>query len=397
MNRSWLEPAFDSGFAVIRALVLAGVLIGDVLLLQPAPTAGDLVVAGIGVALCLVAGRWVFGALLAQSGLLVVADALGASTVSSLKVLAAVTLFELALRRSGRPLALGAAALALAVAANRVEDLPAELLPVLYKMGIVAGLPLLLGSYVRVTRDAARRAHEDARQQELRTEEQLSAARAAERAAIARELHDLVAHHVSSMVLRVGVARHVVDAAGTADPRITQVLDDLHSSGSAALADLRGLVTVLRAPHDARDDTGPLVTPGALRASLETVVERSVQTGLGVTACLDPGLARLDAVRGQAVLRLVQESLANAARHGGPGTHAELVVQLDEYSVRVTVEDDGAGRAGPTVPGASGHGLIGMRERVHVLGGRLDAAPAGLGWRVTAQLPLPVPQMETQQ
>ncbi|MFJ5812034.1 hypothetical protein [Streptomyces sp. NPDC093093] len=83
------------------------------------------------------------------------AHALGASTVASLKVLAAVTLFELAVQQSGRRLAAAVTALALVVAANRFEDLPGELLPVLYKMGIVAGLPLLLGAYVRVTRDAA--------------------------------------------------------------------------------------------------------------------------------------------------------------------------------------------------------------------------------------------------
>ncbi|MEU2244633.1 histidine kinase [Streptomyces sp. NPDC018338] len=394
MNRSWIELAFDRRFAVTRVLALAGALIGDFLLLQRPSGAQDWGLAAAGLVLCLAAGKWAFGALLAQSGLLVVAHALGASTVPSLKVLAAVTLFELAVRQSGRRLAAGTTALAIAVAVNRLEDLPGELLPVLYKMGVVAGLPLLLGAYVRVTRDAAVHARQYAEQQQLRAEQQLLAARAAERTTIARELHDLVAHHVSSMVLRVGVARHVVAATSTTDPRITEVLDDLHSSAGAALTDLRRLVAVLRAPDGTGSDTGSLVTPGALPAALESVVHHSRQSGLAVTASVDPRVARLDAVRGLAVLRLAQEGLANAAKHGGPGAHAELAVRVVDNAVHVTIHDDGAGRTRPPAPGPSGHGLIGMRERVDLLGGRLDAGPAARGWRLTAELPTFATDME---
>ncbi|MER5710478.1 histidine kinase [Streptomyces sp. NPDC002122] len=394
MNRSWIELAFDRRFAVTRVFALAGVLIGDFLLLQRPSGAQEWGLAAAGLVLCLAAGRWAFGALLAQSGLLVVAHALGASTVPSLKVLAAVTLFELAVRQSGRRLVAGTTALALAVAVNRLEDLPGELLPVLYKMGVVAGLPLLLGAYVRVTRDAAVHARQYAEQQELRAEQQLLAARAAERTTIARELHDLVAHHVSSMVLRVGVARHVVAATSTTDPRITEVLDDLHSSAGAALTDLRRLVAVLRAPDGTASDTGSLVSPGALSAALESVVQHSRQSGLAVTASVDPRVARLDAVRGLAVLRLAQEGLANAAKHGGPGAHAELAVRVADNAVHVTIHDDGVGSTRPPAPGPSGHGLIGMRERVDLLGGRLDVGPAARGWRLTAELPTFAPDME---
>ncbi|MFF1522081.1 sensor histidine kinase [Streptomyces sp. NPDC058284] len=396
VNRSWIELAFDSRFAVIRVLALAGLLIGDFLLLQRPSGAQDWGFAAAGLVLCLAAGKWAFGALLAQSVLLVVAHTLGSSTASSLKVLAAVTLFELAVRQPGRRLAAGTTALALAVAVNRLEDLPGELLPVLYKMGIVAGLPLLLGAYVRVTRDAAVHARQQAEQQELRAEQQLLAARAAQRTAIARELHDLVAHHVSSMVLRVGVARHVITATSTTDPRITEVLDDMHSSAGAALADLRRLVAVLRAPDHTGPDTGSLVSPGALAAALESVVEHSRQTGLAVTASVDPRVARLDAVRGLAVLRLAQEGLANAAKHGGPGAHAELAVRVADDAVHLTIHDDGAGRTGPPAMAPTGHGLTGMRERVSLLGGRLHAGPAAQGWRLTAELPAFTPDMEPQ-
>ncbi|MEU9714911.1 histidine kinase [Streptomyces sp. NPDC047976] len=393
MNRSWIELAFDRRFASIRILALAGVLVGYFLLLRQPSGTRDWGFAAAGFVLCLVAGKWVFGALLAQSVLLTAAHALGASTASSLKVLAAVTLFELAVQRSGRLLAAGAAALALTVAVHRFDELPGGSLPVLYKMAMVAGVPLLLGSYVRVTREAALHAQEYARQQELRAEQQLLAARTAERTAIARELHDLVAHHVSSMVLRVGVARHVTAGTGTTDPRITDVLDDLHASAGAALADLRRLVAVLRAPGRTGPETGSLVTPGALPAALESVVEHVRQTGLTVTPSVDPRVAELDAVRGLAVLRLAQEGLANAARHGGPGAHAELTVRVAEEAVHVTIRDDGAGRA-RTQTYPSGHGLIGMRERVDLLGGRLDAGPAAGGWRLAAELPLSATDME---
>ncbi|MFD9407209.1 sensor histidine kinase [Streptomyces sp. NPDC059989] len=396
MNRSWIELAFDRRFAGIRILALAGVLVGYFLLLQQPSGARDWGVAAAGVVLCLVAGKWVFGALLAQSVLLMAAHALGASTASSVKVLAAVTLFELAVQRSGRLLAAGATALALTIAVHRFEELPGGFLPVLYKMGIVAGVPLLLGSYVRVTRDAALHAREHAQQQELRAEQRLLAGRTAERTAIARELHDLVAHHVSSMVLRVGVARHVTAATGTNDPRITDVLDDLHSSAGAALTDLRRLVAVLRAPDQTGPETDCLVTPGALPAALESVVEHVRQAGLTVTPSVDPRVAGLDAVRGLAVLRLAQEGLANAAKHGGPGAHAELTVRVADDAVHVTIQDDGAGRARTEEPYPSGHGLIGMRERVDLLGGRLDAGPTAEGWRLTAELPALASDMEPQ-
>ncbi|MFE2251101.1 sensor histidine kinase [Streptomyces lavendulae] len=396
MNRPWIEFVFDKRFAGIRILVLAGVLVGYFLLLQRPSGARDWGLAAVGLVVCLAAGRWVFGALLAQSVLLVAAHALGASTVAPLKVLAAVTLFELAVRQSGRRVAAGATALALAVAVNRFEDLPGEALPVLYKMGIVAGLPLLLGAYVRVTREAALHAREYAAQQEVRAQQQLLAARAAERTTIARELHDLVAHHVSSMVLRVGVARHVTAATGTSDPRITDVLDDLHASAGSALTDLRRLVTVLRTQDRTGPDSSCLVAPGALPTALESVVEHSRQTGLTVTSRVDPRLARLDAVRGLAVLRLAQEGLANAAKHGGPGAHAELVVRVADDTVHVQIHDDGGGRPRPPAPGPSGHGLIGMRERVDLLGGRMDAGPAAQGWLLTAELPAFASSMEPQ-
>ncbi|QIB49429.1 two-component sensor histidine kinase [Streptomyces aureoverticillatus] len=398
-----MEPVFDEKYAAVRVWVIAGALLGDLLLVQRPSGAADWGFAAAGLVLCAAGTRWLFGAALALPVLVVAAHASGADPVAALKVLAALTLFELSVRTPGRRPVVAAGALACAVLANRITDLPAELPSVLYKMGVVAGVPLLFGAYVRGVREAARRAHERVTLEEARAEQRLLAARAAERAAVARELHDLVAHHVSSMVLRVGVARHVLPGAGTgagadagtgtdgaADPRMTAVLDDLHASGSAALADLRRLVAVLRDPDSVDPDASPLLSPGALATALASVVEQSARSGLTVGAEVDEReLERIDTARGLAVLRLVQEGLANAARHAGAGAHAELSVRVaGDGAVRVTVDDDGAGRPPrDPVPGPSGHGLIGMRERVQLLGGRLEAGPAGRGWHLGAELP----------
>ncbi|MEV5603472.1 histidine kinase [Streptomyces sp. NPDC052299] len=382
---------FDQRFAAVRAGVLAGLLVGDLLLLHQPSGPKDLGLAAAGLALCAVAIREALSALLTLSCLLVAAHALGSDIVPALKVLTAVILFELAARERGRRPLTGALALALAVAANRLADLPVELPSVLYKMGIVAGLPLLMGSYVRVTRDAARTARAHAEQEKARAGQRLTAARAAERTAIARELHDLVAHHVSSMVLRVGIARHVIP--DTADERVTEVFDDLHSSGSEALADLRRLVAFLRDP-DTIAAAGPataLITPGSLPAALDVVLESNRRAGLGVTAVIDPALARLDAVRSLAVLRLAQEGLANTAKHAGSGTRADLTIRVtDDGAVRLTLQDDGAARPAHPAPGPSGHGLIGLRERVDLCGGHFEAGPTSCGWRLTAELPAPL-------
>lgn len=236
------------------------------------------------------------------------------------------------------------------------------------------GLPLLLGLVVRTSRELGEQA-------ERRAASESRAARADERTAIARELHDVVAHHVASMVLRVGVARHVLPDP---DPRVAEVLDDVHRTGTAALADLRSLVAVLR-------DDGALpraaVDPGSLPDALGAAVDTARRAGLTVEADIDEAVGTIDAVRGLAVLRLTQEALTNVAKHAGPAAHARLRVAVEEANVIWEVADDG-GKAPAQAPPGGGHGLTGMRERVGVLGGELTAGPDGRGWRVSTVLPL---------
>ena len=248
---------------------------------------------------------------------------------------------------------------------------------VLLNLAVRIGMPVLLGTVIRTSRELAVQA-------ERRNAADHRAARADERGAIARELHDVVAHHVASMVLRIGVARHVLPGL---DPKVAEVFDDVHATGTTALADLRRLVAVLRDPDGVRPDAAlTAIEPSALPAALDGAVQNARRAGLVVEAEIDPEVGALDAVRGLAVLRLTQEALTNVAKHAGSAARARLVVAVRDGDVHWEVADDGGGVALSRMPGG-GHGLIGMRERVSVLGGALSAGPDGKGWRVGTVLP----------
>ena len=264
---------------------------------------------------------------------------------------------------------------------------PGEILQAVAGLGINLGFPILVGTVVRTTRELARQAEQRAAEEQRRRESEHRAARAGERSAIARELHDVVAHHVASIVLRIGVARHVLPGL---DPKVADVFDDVHRTGTAALADLRQLVAVLRDPGGVRGDAAlTAIEPSALPAALDGAVETARLAGVIVQAEIDPAIGTLDAVRGLAVLRLTQEALTNVAKHAGPSATARLQVSVCGTDVDWRVADDGGGSpAGrPETPPGGGHGLIGMRERVEVLGGVLTAGPCGTGWRVATVLP----------
>lgn len=281
-------------------------------------------------------------------------------------------LFELGMRRSGPKVWLG---LLVGIAGCMLSDLSEALtepITVFYAAAILFA-PLLLGVQLRTTRELARQAGQ-------RAVEEVSRVRAEERTTIARELHDLVAHHVASIVLRVAVARNVLPVE---DERLRRVLDDVHATGSSALADLRRLVTVLRDPGAAAEQS--FVDPGGLPVALAAVVDRNRGLGLSVESFVDPAITRLDARTALAVLRLTQEGLANVARHAGTAASARLSIRVEGAQVEFELEDSGGvGAAAPT----GGHGLIGLRERVEILGGRFTAGPRAAGWRLSALLPV---------
>lgn len=393
-----MERIFDDQLAPARFVLLSVLALGDLRLLHHPQDVWDWALALGALLVCLAGCKVPLVAAVTLSGLLVVGDRIDAHVGVPLKAMIAVSLFELVLRAQGRRVLFGIGAVAVFLTFHALHSAESHVGPTLYRLGILAGVPLLFGAYVRLMRENARQARERSGEVERRRRSETLAARAAERTAIARELHDLVAHHVSSMVLRVGVARHVLPAS---DPRVTEVLDDLYGSGTAALADLRRLVTVLRDPAQMRGDpVVSLVDPAGLSEALQTTMERSRQTGLTMEAEVDPGISGLDAVRGLTILRLTQEGLANVAKHAGPVARARLSLGVADDTVRLEIVDDGGhqngtggGNGGSTGNGnghdGSGHGLIGMTERVELLGGRLEAGPvpAGRGWRLFAELP----------
>ncbi|MFC5746742.1 sensor histidine kinase [Actinomadura rugatobispora] len=378
-----VENLVGRWFAPLRLVLVAVLAAGDLALMHRPGSVGDWAVVLAAYGAYAAAVRLPMPAVAVLSVLLATAEVAASAVIMPVKGMLAIALFELAVRRPARELSAGAAAFALAVACGRIGDPAAEVVPALFRVAVFAAVLLLGGAYIRSVRAVAREARERATEQERRRLAETRAARAAERTAIARELHDLVAHHVSSMVLRVGVARHVLPDSG---PRVGEVLDDLHATGTAALADLGHLVAVLRDPSTVHDDQPP-VEPAALPAALERVVEQGRRTGLAVEASVDPAVAGLDPVRGVTVLRLVQEGLANAAKHAGPGARVRLTARVDPDAVRLMIRDGGGGgRDRPASP--PGYGLVGMRERVGLLGGTLEAGPAGPGWELSAELPL---------
>ncbi|WP_018784217.1 sensor histidine kinase [Micromonospora sp. CNB394] len=323
--------------------------------------------------------------LLLQSALLVAALVLVDDETIN-QVGASWALLELTMRATRpRTIWLGAGLLAAVDLTGLIGAPVRTVLTGLFGPAVTVGLPLLLGLVVRTTRELGRQAQERAEAERRRRESEDRAARADERGAIARELHDVLAHHVASMVLRVGVARHVLPDL---DPRVGEVFDDVHATGTAALTDLRRLVAVLRGPDGVRGDAAlTAIDPSALPAALGAAVDRARQAGVVVEADVDPAVGTLDAVRGQAVLRLTQEALTNVAKHAGAAARARLTVSVEDGAVHWAVTDDGRGAAPAGVPTGGGHGIVGMRERVEVLGGRLEAGPTGSGWRVRTVLP----------
>lgn len=242
-----------------------------------------------------------------------------------------------------------------------------------------AAAVLVVGLYVNTRRAYLVELRERARRLERERDQESALATAAERARIAREMHDSVAHHLTVIVaLSDGALAAVTRAPGEA----ADAIRDVSGTARQALAEARRLLGVLRAgsgeeirrPLPALDDLDDLL--GRVRAAgLPVSYER---TGDG--ADLPPGIQL-------AVFRLIQEALTNTMKHAGLGANAAVRLRVTATDVCVEVEDDGAICAGK--PRAVGGGLTGMRERVSALGGELDCGPRQpRGWRVAARLRL---------
>ncbi|MPY58374.1 sensor histidine kinase [Streptomyces spongiae] len=218
-------------------------------------------------------------------------------------------------------------------------------------------------------------------------------AAAEERAEIARELHDVVAHSLAVMILQADGAGYVLksdpDRAGTA-------LKAIGDTGRDALEDMHRIVRVLRGGRASGQGDAPDADADRRRVSLddlETVAERARAAGLRVTLEIEGDRGGLSTADELTVLRVVQESLTNVLRHAGPGAEVTISLRFDEDVVVIGVVDDGAGKLAGSRPaadrGTGGNGLVGMRERLEVSGGSFTAGPRlGAGWQVDAKLPV---------
>lgn len=200
-----------------------------------------------------------------------------------------------------------------------------------------------------------------------------------ERTRIARELHDVVAHGVSVMVVQADGASYAIRRN---PERAEQAVANISATGRQALAELRRTVALLRTTPDADD------MPEYGTAGLARVVEMMSRAGLNVELEQTGNLDDISPAISLGVHRLVQESLTNVLRHSGHAPRAVVRVAREADTVTVEISDNGTGSAAPPTRGG-GHGLVGMRERVAVLQGTLQVGRTPQGsWLVRARLPI---------
>ncbi|MFJ6988136.1 MULTISPECIES: sensor histidine kinase [unclassified Streptomyces] len=248
---------------------------------------------------------------------------------------------------------------------------------------LAVAAPVAFGRYLAAVRQAAAVAEERARDAEERRLAETRAARMTERARIASDLHDLVAHHVSAIALRAGSAQYAATHAPDQGQRLDAALGGIASiqaSAREALVDLRGLLRILRDP----DHPEGIVDPERM---ITDAVDRSRAAGLHVTLTHDERAAAVPLAPRVTAARVMQEALTNVLKHAGPGAAVTAAVHVTDGSLVVDVANTVLRQPVPALP-ASGHGLTGMRERVEVIGGTLDAGPAADGWRLRVALPL---------
>lgn len=243
-------------------------------------------------------------------------------------------------------------------------------------------LLLVLGVTVRRTRDYAELLEERAVRLEREREERARRAVDEERARIARELHDVVAHNVSMMVVQAGAARRVLPKK---PQQTSDALRSIEQTGRKALGEMRRLLGLLRSDDEG---TGPL-EPRPDAEAIEELVRTVREAGLDVDLAVEGERRELPPGVGLSVYRIVQESLTNSIRHGRAGS-ARVLVRYGGSDVQLEITDDGRGASAPSAAGnGEGRGLIGMRERAALLGGDFSAGPVPEGgFAVRARLPI---------
>ncbi|ANB07705.1 histidine kinase [Streptomyces ambofaciens] len=248
-------------------------------------------------------------------------------------------------------------------------------------------LAWVLGDSIRTRRAYFAQLEERAARLEKEREAQSKVAVAAERARIARELHDVVAHNVSVMVVQADGAAYVLDAA---PDQARKALETISSTGRQALAEMRRLLGVLRTGE--HQEAGEYVPQPDVQ-QIEDLVEQCRSSGLPVDFKVEGSPRTLPSGVELTAYRIVQEALTNTRKHGGPNAGASVRLVYFDDGLGLLIEDDGKGAPHELYEeggfDGQGHGLIGMRERVGMVGGTLDAGPRqGGGFRISALLPL---------
>jgi len=285
-------------------------------------------------------------------------------------------------RRMSLP-GLGVCLIGAAVAISVWRPLTGTLLNWLITGTIIFAGPTLiawvLGDSMRYRRAYYAALEDRAARLERERDAQAQIAAAAERARIARELHDVVAHNVSVMVVQADGASYALD---NSPERARQALAAIASTGRQALAEMRRMLGVLRSDDG---ETGVAPLPGI--GQLGELLEQTRATGLAVSFTVEGVPAPLPGGLALAAYRIVQESLTNTRKHGGPAASAQVLLRYCEDVLVLQITDDGFGAATPA--DGAGHGLTGMRERVALYNGTLRAGPLpGGGYQVTARLPV---------
>jgi signal transduction histidine kinase len=244
---------------------------------------------------------------------------------------------------------------------------------------VLVALPFVAGLAARSRRAYIEEVEGRLAAAERDRDEQSRRAAADERRHIARELHDLVAHHVSLIGVQAGAARTALDGATAGSEHTRRALLAIEQSSRSAVGEMRQLLDALRGEDGAAELQPP---PGVSR--LDALLEDFRTAGLGISVSVrgDPGV--LSPLQDLCCYRLIEEALTNVTRHS-MATGASVSIGIDDRRVSLEVEDPGPAR---TQSGGTGRGLVGLRERVELSGGVLIAGPTDAGFRVHASMPL---------
>ncbi len=349
--------------ALVPLLTAAVIVVGGVL------HGGDAqpleLIVGVAAGASLAGRRRAPGLTLAVSGALALVLLHLHPTAGATAVIApAVALYSLALRRGARERALAAAAAVAAIVAAEALHGGAPTLPQTLGHVLLVAIPLLIA-------DVHRTRHANLELLQERTREQ-------ERLRIARDLHDVVAHTLTTINVQAATAAQVLDR-NPAHAR--SALETIEEASRDAIGELRAILGVLR------DDRDTPLAPAPGLDQLPELVARAREDGIDVD--LDVAgerPARLPDAVSLAAFRIAQESLTNARRHAA-GAEVRIALAFRGDTLGLVVENGAAAVAAAEAAGSAGVGIMGMRERAVIVGGTFDARPAGAGFRVEAQLP----------